>query len=90
MKLWQAEKEAFDALPKAQTLEDFVRIGFNSVRVELDEDNHIWVYEMVGDHTCGGMGVNLDGRTPAELDGITTDDDGYHVIYVKLKGQQLL
>ena len=90
MKLWQAEKEAFDALLNAQTLEDFVRIGFNSVRVELDGDNHIWVYEMVGDHTCGGMGVNLDGRTPAKLDEITTDDDGYHVIYVKLEGQQLL
>lgn len=86
MKLWQAEKEAFDAMEEAKTLADFVRIGFNAVHYK---DYVLW--EMVGgnkvsgeENTSKGMEyVELDGDIPVELNEFTTDDLGFHVVYVK-------
>ena len=88
MKLWQAEKEAFDAMDQAKTLADFVRIGFNAVHykdyvlMEMSGDNKVSGEEFSNDAVgC----VELDGSIPVELDDFTTDDLGYHVIRVKDK-----
>lgn len=89
MRLWQVEQEAFKAMEEAKTLADFVRIGFNSVRVIIDSDNIIYLTDMVGDHKVGGQGIELDGRIPAELDQLDTDDLGLHIIYVKVKPEDL-
>lgn len=91
MKLWQAEKEAFDAMEEAKTLADFVRIGFNAVYYK----DYV-LYELVGDNAVSGVelgsgvsdGVKLDGSIKVELADFTTDDDGYHVIEVKDKEEE--
>ena len=91
MKLWQAEKEAFDAMEEAKTLADFVRIGFNAVHYK----DYV-LYEMVGDNVVGGVklgsgvsdGVKLDGSIKVKLADFTTDDNGYHVIEVKDKEEE--
>lgn len=91
MKLWQAEKEAFDAMEEAKTLADFVRIGFNAVHYK----DYV-LYEMVGDNVVGGVelgsgvsdGVKLDGSIKVELADFTNDDNGYHVIEVKDKEEE--
>lgn len=91
MKLYMAEKQAFEDMECAETLADFVRIGFNAVYYK----DYV-LYELVGDNVVSGVelgrgasdGVKLDGSIKVELADFTTDDDGYHVIEVKDKEEE--
>lgn len=75
MKLWQAEQEAQKALKCAKTLEDFVRIGFNSVRY-----NGKTYFEHKANSNAPD---DTNWQAQVELDYIDRDADGFTIIGVK-------
>lgn len=98
MKLWQAEKQAFDDLAGAETLGDIMRIGFNRVNFTDKAGKYSELYELSGDNKASGTTWGKDYRTESveistdilidsdsvELD---KDEDGYTIISVKEKAE---
>lgn len=93
MKLYMAEKEAFDELAGAQTLGDVARIGFNRVDFTDKDGKHYECYELIGGGKVNAYHRQEGENVMGELDGdimidqmsvcIDRDEDQYTIVSVK-------
>ena len=92
MKLYLAEKEAFETLGASETLGDVIRIGFNRVDFIDKDGNKFECWEMAGRNTVLGhqykdgeyVDLELNGNTPIDQYSICIDrdEDQYTIIQV--------
>lgn len=93
MKLYMAEKEAFDDLADAQTLADVVRIGFNRVDFKDKDGKRYECYELIGGnkvsaYASDGGQVEFDGDIMIDQMSvcIDRDEDQYTIVSVEELG----
>lgn len=84
MKLWQAEKQAFEELESAETLGDIMRIGFNRVDFTDKTGKHYELYELTGGEEISGntwgedykmQAVKISANIAIDSDSVEIDRD---------------
>lgn len=96
MKLYMAEKEAFDELAGAQTLGDVVRIGFNRVDFTDKDGKRYECFELIGGGKVNAYHYQEGEDVMSELDGdimidqmsvcLDRDEDQYTIVSVEELG----
>lgn len=91
MKFWMAEQDMMNDVVEAETLADYVRIGFSRVDF-LDKNKKLYFcYELTGDDEVDAYPMNsndpmithLNGSTRVRFNGYDKDSDGYTTIEVE-------